>query len=114
MPFEVRDSSILADCVAHLGQKVLTKKSQQVESELALALSVYMFSTKSYGLYRSNAHGQPFVFMAIMYPNNKKATEFMVRPAIAGSNMLFAPSEVTELAEGVMQMDMGNQIILNT
>lgn len=101
---DFHNSEILCNALCHFSVEH-SKKRKGHESLIGLINACYMASTNTGKTYFNNAYGFPFSFIALLYPSNKKHTNFNVRPAISIGNKLMSVDEVHEMANTVMQHD---------
>lgn len=103
---DLREPEALANALCHYGLAHLKEgKDKDRESLIGLLGAFYMASTKTGKTYFTQARGMPFAFIVIMYPSNKKRSNFSVRPALSVGNSLMTVSEVRDFAATVMDHD---------
>jgi len=101
---EFHNPESLANALCHFS--VEHHKERKGDEKLIGMLSAcYMATTSAGKTYLSNARGLPFAFIAMLYPSNKKHTNFYVRPAISIGNKLMSVDEVHDMACTIMQHD---------
>lgn len=103
---DLRDPEALASALCHYGLAHLKEgKDKSRESLIGLIGAFYMASTNTGKTYFTQTRGMPFAFIAVMYPSNKKRSNFFVRPALSVGNKLMTVTEVREFATTVMDHD---------
>lgn len=106
LPEHSLTSSSLAQFVCESGFKTFGDYSKSDSELLGMALAIYMRHTKTGAIYESQMGGRAFGFLAVMYPTNKKQTDFAVRPSIlAPLENVLSVQEAMSFAEQTMQYD---------
>jgi hypothetical protein len=108
IPSHLMTSSSLAGLVAELGAETF-KPHKKSEELLGIALALYMTTTNTANMYDVQTPNAPFGFLAVMYPRNKKFTDFAVRPSIyAPLQEVMSVKDTMDFCQQVLNHDRDN------
>jgi len=106
VPAHLMTSEVLASGVCDYAYKAKNSQNADVRESWALLAALYMSTTSTGNTVMTKMHGQPFAFFTVMYPTNKKKTDFACRPAsVAPLPNLLSVDESKDYCSQIMAAD---------
>jgi hypothetical protein len=98
-------ASDLAGCIGHLHNKTNNKLSPDTEKDLGLVMHLYMLNTLTGQAFMHQQKDVSFSFITILYPEDKNAKKYIVRPFMLGRKGILTVDELSRYALTTMSMD---------
>lgn len=100
------DVSFLAGGVCQFGAQTFNEKNIDAEEKWAIMSALYLPQTSVGNKYFKQFYGQPLSFFNVLYPTNKRFTDFAVRPAIlAPVSEILSAEDAMRYAKQIMDLD---------